>query len=84
MVEKKKHNYDFSKLKGRIREKLGTQKEYSERIGISEGYLYKIFANDSKFDQDDIENSIAPDVLDIERKEIPDYFLTLLDEEKTE
>lgn len=30
------HSYDYRKLRGRIKEKFGTQAEFSKRLGISE------------------------------------------------
>ena len=56
--------FDFSKLKGKIKEKLGTQREYAKALGYSEKTISKKLSNQTPFTQKDIEKSIK--VLDLE------------------
>lgn len=49
--------YDYSKLKGLIREKFGTQKAYADFLGISATTLNSRFRGVSYFDQTEIEKS---------------------------
>ena len=67
--------YDYSKLRGRIKEKCGTQDIFSEKLGIGRVSLSQRLNNQLEFSQDEIFN--ACDVLDIPRAEIPVYFFTL-------
>lgn len=50
--------YNYTKLKGRIRELEMTQSEFAERIGIAEQTLYKRFNHQSYFTQSEIENAM--------------------------
>lgn len=56
--------FDYSKLKGKIKEKLGTQREYAKALGYSEKTISKKLSNQTPFTQKDIEKSIK--VLDLE------------------
>lgn len=53
-----KTNYDYSKLKGKIRELGMTQNEYAKKIGISEQTLNFRFDNRRHFKQDEIEKTM--------------------------
>lgn len=66
--------YDYSKLRGRIKEKIGTQGEYAKKIGRSENFVSKVFKNKTVFSQDDIERSV--ELLEIEPIDIGLYFFT--------
>lgn len=66
--------YDYSKLRGRIKEKLGTEREFASRIGRSANYVSKVFNNGTYLDQDGIATSA--EVLDIPVGEIGIYFFT--------
>lgn len=64
--------YDYSKLRGRIKEKLGTEGEFSRRLGRTQNYVSKVFNNATYFGQDDISN--GAEILDIPFDEIGVYF----------
>lgn len=66
--------YDYSKLRGRIKEKLGTEREFALRIGRTANYVSKVFQNGTYLAQNDIAN--GADVLDIRVDEIGVYFFT--------
>ena len=70
----RRNEYDYSKLKGRIREVLGTQQEYARKIQRSNTHISNLLNNYSEFEQKDIEKSVA--VLGIPKKEIFSYFFT--------
>lgn len=67
-----KYIYDFSKLRGLIREKIGTECEFATLIGRSQNYLTAVFASKSYFTPNDI--STICKVLEIEHSDIPIYF----------
>ena len=58
-------NYDYSKLRGRIIEKLGTIKNYAKAINLSETSISNKLSNRIAFSQDEINISIQEHVLDI-------------------
>lgn len=66
--------YDYSKLRGRITEKLGNSKKLAEKLGISTTALYNKLSNKVPFNQDEILIAMRPDVLDIEPSELVKYF----------
>lgn len=66
--------YDYSKLRGRIKEKLGTEREFASRIGRTANYVSKVFQNGTYLAQNDI--STGAEVLDIPVCEIGVYFFT--------
>lgn len=66
--------FDFSKLKGRIVEKYGSQAEFAKAFGISENSLSLKMNNKSRFTSDDI-IKIA-DMLDIPQIDVGSYFFT--------
>lgn len=66
--------FDYSRLRGRVREKLGTEGAYAKAIGRSHNFVSSVFAGNSVMTQDDITKSI--DVLEIDTSEIGDYFFT--------
>lgn len=70
----KKYNYDYSKLKGRIRELFETQESYSNAINRSSTSINDKLNNKKCFTQEEIKNSIK--VLDISISEISQYFFT--------
>ena len=67
-------DYDYSKLRGRITEKLGNNKKLAEKLGISSTALYNKLSNKVPFTQDEILIAMGTDVLDIEPDEIDKYF----------
>lgn len=66
--------YDYSKLRGRIKEKLGTEGEFAHRINRTPNYISKVFRNGTYLSQVDIDNGAK--VLDIPVGEIGVYFFT--------
>lgn len=67
--------YDYSKLRGLIKEVLGTEGAFAAAIGRSQSYLSKVFSGVSDFDQDDIRKGAA--ALGISQEMIGIYFFTL-------
>ena len=71
-----KRNFDYSKLRGRIVEKLGSIKKYAELLGLSDTSIGNKLKLKVPFTQDEILRSTEPDVLDIKVNDIPQYFFT--------
>lgn len=67
-------SWNYSKLKGRIKEICGTQDEFASRIGIGRVSLSQRLNNTLEFSQDEIFKSC--DVLGLDKSEIPIYFFT--------
>lgn len=70
-----KNIFDYSKLKGRIKEKYNSQKDFAAALNISEVALTNKLNNRTKFTQDEIMNCL--DLLVIDLNDIPLYFFTL-------
>ncbi len=66
--------YDYSKLRGRIKEKLGTEGAFAKRIGRTQNFVSKVFRNGTYFSQEDIDT--GAEALEIEQGEIGIYFFT--------
>ena len=66
--------FDYSKLSGRIKEKFGSQKVFSDALGISETALSNKMNGIYYFTQAEIEKSIA--LLGLEQGSVTDYFFT--------
>lgn len=66
--------YDYRKLRGRIKEKIGTEGEFAHRINRSSNYISKVFRNATYLSQDDIDKGAK--ILDIPTEEIGVYFFT--------
>ena len=64
--------FDYSKLRGRIAEKCGSQKEYARRLGITGATLSKKLNGITYFSQPEIERSKA--ILGIEPGQVSAYF----------
>lgn len=64
--------YDYSKLLGKIKEKFDTREKLVPNISISITSLNLRLTNSLQFNQQDIEELCQE--LDIEKREIPDYF----------
>ena len=71
MINNRK-KYDYSKLLGRIKEKFDTREKLVPNISISITSLNLRLTNALQFNQQDIEELCEE--LEIEKKEIPDYF----------
>lgn len=72
--------YDYSKLKGRIKETNVTQRELAENIGIGRVSLNQKLNNKQEFSQTEI--SKICDVLEIDELDIGEYFFEFV--QKTE
>lgn len=68
--------YDYSKLKGRIKEICGTQDALASRIGLGRVTLSQRLNNISTFSQSEIAKMTKE--LDIPNEEIPLYFFTTI------
>lgn len=66
--------FDYRRLKGRIKEKCNTQAEYALKLGISEPALSSRLNNSTNFTQEEIVKSLA--ILEIAPKQLKSYFFT--------
>lgn len=73
--------FNYNKLRGKIREVLGTQKAYAEALGLSSVSVSSKLNNGVEFSQQEIMTSVR--VLGIDPNEIPEYFFAQM-VEKTE
>ncbi len=65
---------DFKKLRGRIKEKLGSEARFAKCIGISAVSLSYTFSGRRYFSAEEIQKACEKDVLDISKEEIGKYF----------
>lgn len=72
---KKRIEFDYSKLKGRIKEKLDTQYNLASALNISETALINKLKNRYAFSQKDIITICR--ILEIDHSEIHNYFFTI-------
>ena len=68
--------FDFSKLRGRIKEKLGNESKFAEKIYISTASLSAKLNNKIDFTASEIIKACSEEVLDIPLNEISLYFFT--------
>lgn len=68
-------NYNYSKLRGRIKEYYGRETDFAKSMNLSCNSLSKKLNNKLRFTQDEIR--IMIERLDIKKVEIKDYFFTL-------
>lgn len=66
--------YLYSKLKGRIVERYGTQGNLANKIGISKNSMSKRLTGKTEFSQSDMEQ--WAELLEIDRKDYGEYFFT--------
>lgn len=66
--------YDYSKLRGRIKEKFGTQENFAAALKLSSTALSQRLNNVNKFTQDEI--VLACHLLQIRDADAFDYFFT--------
>lgn len=66
--------FDFSKLKGRIVEKYGSQTAFVKAFGISENSFSLKMNNKVRFSANDIVR--ITEMLEIEKSEVGTYFFT--------
>jgi DNA-binding XRE family transcriptional regulator len=69
-----KYNYDYSKLRGRIKEYYNTQEAFAKSINLSATSLNNKLNNKIPFTQEEIYDAITN--LKIEALEIQDIFFT--------
>ena len=67
-------NYDYSKLKGKIKEVYNLQSSFANALEISETSLSKKLNNIVTFSQDEIKK--AKEILNLSDKEVFEYFFT--------
>lgn len=67
-------NFDYSKLKGKIKEVFSTQADFAKSIGLSETSVSNKLNNSIDWKQEEIEK--AMDLLGLPKKEIHTYFFT--------
>jgi len=66
--------FDYSKLRGKIKEMFGTQSAFAEAMSMSPVSLSEKLNNKVQFSQKEIDR--ACDLLEIAKEEIPTYFFT--------
>lgn len=66
--------FDYSKLRGRIVEKFGTQQAFAKALGVSARTLSLKMNNRIPFGQGEIDNAIT--LLDATPQDIKAYFFT--------
>lgn len=67
--------FNYSKLKGRIKEKCGSQRAFSRLLDVSEATLTSKLKCDTYFTQSEIWKSAK--ILEIEPNMVAQYFFTL-------
>ena len=67
-----KRQFNYSKLKGLITEKCGTQKAFADLLGINESTLTGKLRGKTYFSQEEIYRAI--DILEIDHGQISQYF----------
>ena len=67
-------SFNYNKLKSKIIEKYGTQREFAKAFGITNIAFSRKLNNQSRFSTDDI--IVIVDMLDIPENEITEYFFT--------
>lgn len=67
-------SFDYSKLKGKIIEKFGSQTAFAKEYGISENSFSLKMNNKTAFSVDDIVKICS--MLNIARDDVGDYFFT--------
>lgn len=68
-------SFDYSKLRGKIKEVFGTQSAFAEAMKISASLLSAKLNNNVEFSQFEIERTIQ--LLSINKEDIPLYFFCL-------
>ena len=66
--------YDYSKLRGRIAEKYGTNAHFAEKMGLSERGLWLKMKGKTFFKQSEIQKAI--ELLALDDSDINAYFFT--------
>lgn len=71
----KRYDFDFSKLKGRITEKCGTNSVFAEKMGWSMKTNGLKLSGGTNWSADEI--LLACEILEIEKEKIPAYFFRM-------
>ena len=66
--------FNYNRLIGRIIEKFGTRKAFAKACGFSEETISKKLSGKMSITTNDIIKWSSAELLDIDKKEIPDYF----------
>jgi len=66
--------YDYSKLRGKIREVFGTQEAFAKAMGLSTTTISDKLNNKLQWTQKEMDRAI--DLLKIDASELPVYFYT--------
>ena len=66
--------FDYSKLRGRIVEKFGTQGKFAEKMGWSERTMSLKMSGEVQWRQSDIVQAV--ELLELEQEDISRYFFT--------
>ena len=69
------YEYDYSKLRGKIAEKVGTLTSFTEKMQISEPSLYSKINNKTEFKQSEIVK--ACEILEIPIDIVKEYFFCI-------
>lgn len=64
--------FKYAKLRGRIKEKFGTEREFSEALGINQVTLSRKFSGKTQFSSNDIKQMSI--LLEIPLEEAGQYF----------
>lgn len=70
-----KMTFNYSKLRGRIKEKFGTQDKFADGLQIGRVSLSQRLTNKLEFSQSEIVKSC--ELLDLDPAEIPNYFFDI-------
>jgi|AKZA01.1.fsa_nt_gi hypothetical protein len=71
-MELQKIEWDFSKLRGRIKEKYGTEENFATHMPFGRTSLSQRLTNKQAFDTKEILTAVK--LLDLEEGDIPEYF----------
>lgn len=71
---KEKYQYNYNRLKGRIRERYHTQEKFADALGIGRVSLSQRLSNKLEFTQDEIYRACC--LLEIDIAEAWDYFFS--------
>lgn len=68
--------FNYNKLIGRIIEKFGTRRAFADACGFSENTISKKLSGKMSITTNDVISWCSPELLDIDNKDIPEYFFT--------
>lgn len=67
-------NWNYQKLRGKIKEICGTQDEFALRLGLGRTSVSQRLNNQLEFTQEEMYKSC--EILNINLEDLPDYFFT--------